>query len=628
MADWTKEEIKEKLMEQKTSLQAKKSVNASNVKFITEPPGELEPTDDRRRKGIQRMEYRQKFKPNIPSFVYTPLLQPGATLGGATIEDKTSVLFHNRVDWEKNAPRFHVSTPSGDSSEPTVLSLGMQDFWYDKQMYGKVELNQVPIYPSENYLLELNQGDMSIMTMNFVAHQWRMFEKAWSKLWGMTAGGEKGQRARSVYAQHGLHPETIFKPDTNGHIPVSSAWVSVHPLYHDHMSGVFSQFQQWLRLKGRHKKVLTFKDWVRSLMYYFDSYAPNLFLTRSAFVMSRKCPRSISGLEIRLADEDPNNDIIKKTYMSDPNYEMFVAMLQKYGFSVDFNCPWRITADVNSTPMRESIRLYAVEGRWAGVSKSVLDLRNEAKKFRRLAGKVQPSQNSETESSRLLKRAEEMDRAAQEAETRNLDTMFKTCYYRTDHQDLLVLMNYILSWWNDWAVAFPVERIAKFVPNNRGPAEQTVTVEYYRRPVAYDGSTNPSDELLRDPYSILAGKSVYRRSGARSANNTKPSSWDVWSSHFGGSFGARFYMFVRAREAAVTWDQRTFDKNVKMLSHIQKYLDGSDALDYINRTTTRLPSPGGNPRFRHAQHKSMTYDVLESREREFAGRGNFMLTIK
>lgn len=441
--------------------------------------------------------------------------------------------------------------------------------------------------------------------------------------------GLSGQTIKKVYQQTGLHPESILKPNDKGHLPVTSAWTSVHPMYHDHMTGVFSKFQQWLRLENRHRKVLNFKDWVRSLLHYFDAHAPNLFLTRSAFIMSRKCPRSVSGLEIRLAEEDPNDDILKKeVWLSDPNYEIFVAMLRKYGFSVDFNCPWRITADVNSTPMRESMRDYAVEGQWAGASKSVTELRNKAKELRRLAGNVLPSQNSETESSLLLKRAEEMDRAAIAAQTKNLDTMFKTCYYRADHTDLLVLMNYILSWWNDWASTFPVERVATYVQNPAGPAQQTITVEYPRNTVSYDGAANPSDSLLRDPYSILAGKSVYRRTGATDQASLKSSSWDVWSAHFGSDFAARFYMFVRAREAAVTWDQRTFDKNVKMLSHIQRHLDGSDALDYINRTTTRLPSPGGNPRFRHVQHKSMLYDVLEAREREFAGRGKFMLTIK
>jgi hypothetical protein len=84
---------------------------------------------------------------------------------------------------------------------------------------------------------------------------------------------------------------------------------------------------------------------------------------------------------------------------------------------------------------------------------------------------------------------------------------------------------------------------------------------------------------------------------------------------------------VRAREAGVTWDQKTFDKNVKILRELQKSLDGIAALGYINDKTKRLPTPGGNPPLRRVEHSSKSYDVYESREREFAGRGKFMIKI-
>ena len=104
--------------------------------------------------------------------------------------------------------------------------------------------------------------------------------------------------------------------------------------------------------------------------------------------------------------------------------------------------------------------------------------------------------------------------------------------------------------------------------------------------------------------------------------------WDVWVNTFGSAFPAQFYLFVRAREAGIGWSQKRFDKYVKILRELQKTLDGKAAMDYINEKTRRLPNPGGNPMPRTVEHYSKAYNVYESKERERAGKGSFMLTIK
>ena len=632
MSDYNDEKHKQRMSEQKTTLAAKKAANNSAVEFIIDPPGILEPTTDRRRQGIHRIQWRSVYKPNVHTFVTMPMMDIGAKWDGAMPKDGTKASFEKRMDWEKNAPRFLVQQPpagvDGDG-EQWVKSLGMIDFWYDKGMYGKVDLNQMPIYLSEAYQLPVHDGDYSISAPSFVSQAWRHFEKDWVEFWHRnTRAGPENDFGKKDGV---LYDGGAFRPIKPGLIKLSSGWQSMHPLYNEHMSEPFSKFQQWLLLEQRYRKILTFKDFVRSLTHYLDAFAPNQFLTRSAFILSRKCPRSCSGFELQLEKAgDPNDDIFKKQkWLNDPNFEVWVAKLGQFGFRVDFNCPWRIVADVNSEPMRKFIRDYAVEGQWGSgnQSLSVVTLQNRAKEARALAGNVSPHATSETESSRLLKRAASFDAAALKAQTHNLDDMFKTCYYRADHTDMLTLMNYILSWWNDYARAFPVIRTTIFRENKKGPADGTVTVEHARYQIPYDGSANPSVENLRNPYSLLSGKSIYRRAGDKATEFLKKSSWDIWVNSFGSEFPAKFYLFVRAREAGVTWDQKTFDKNVKILRELQKSLDGIAALGYINDKTKRLPTPGGNPPLRRVEHSSKSYDVYESREREFAGRGKFMIKI-
>jgi len=593
--------------------------NTDAVEFMIDPPGALEPTDDRRRRGKQRIAFRSRRRPNVDSFVHIPMMHREATWTGATADDFTKATFDNRMDWELNAPRFLVlPAPPGQTKleGEFVSSLGLFDFWYDKQMYGKVDLNQIPMYLSEAFLMPVTPADDKVLAPSFVAQAWRHFEKDWASFWVRNTGGGNSNKAL-------IRDAGMFRPDQYGHIPVKKGWVSMHPLYHEHMVGIFDKFQKWLAIEHRRSKIHNFKQFVQSLLYFIDAYAPGDFLTRSAFILSRKCPRAISGFQLDLTDDDVNDDIEKKRmWLADPNFEIWVAKLRQYGFSVDFNIPWRIVADVNSTPMRDFIRDYAVEGRDPfGVHKKIPTLRAKVKEYKDIG----------TEKALLL--AEAYDRAATAAQTKNLDIMFRTCYYRADQTDLQMLMSYILSWWNDLATAFPVERITTYRMNEKGPANQTVTIEYYREKAEYDANANPSVQNLKDPYSVLAGKSIYRASGKQEEGvyqrePHKKAAWDVWVNTFGSAFPAQFYLFVRAREAGIGWSQKRFDKYVKILRELQKSLDGKAAMDYINEKTRRLPTPGGNPMPRTVEHSSKAYNIYEDRERELAGKGMFMLTIK
>ena len=63
--------------------------NTDAVEFMIDPPGALEPVDDRRRRGMQRMAFRTKRKPNVDTFVSIPMMHRDATWTGATAEDFT-----------------------------------------------------------------------------------------------------------------------------------------------------------------------------------------------------------------------------------------------------------------------------------------------------------------------------------------------------------------------------------------------------------------------------------------------------------------------------------------------------------------------------------------------------------
>ena len=602
-----------------------KRLNTGAVKVIVDPPGLYEAKDPRKRKGIKRIPYRSGRQPSLQDFIPVPAISiemarargEDAKWWGATDADKASTLFARRIHWESYAPRY---TSIGG------WSLGMIDFWYDKAMYGKVDINQNAIYLSEAYLTSLNKGDGSIMAPVFVAHAWRDFQKEWTRFFRMNirASNQRGQGTGPMVANVG-----VFRPSTDGKLTVKSGWTSIHPQYQANMERIFEGFQQWVKSEGRQQKILNFKDFMQYMLRFIDIAAPMVQFTRSGYIMSGECNRAISGWQIDLYKENPNDDVTKKEkYLNDPNFELFVAMAQKFGFMVDFNCPWRLVADVMSTPMRRYIRDWAVEGKDVnGKGTNIPELVRRRDGYQKIATGTQTRRGQRDEAYKL---AQTYDELIKKYQTKNLDIMFRTCYYRADSTDLKVLMNYFVSMWNSFAGSFPSQAIAvhRSSAEASGANSEVVVLTHYRSTIAFDGAASADTSyyatIKRENHSMLAGKTINRKNANA---NKKPSSYDVFSNIFGTDFPAKLYLFVRAREAAVDWTQRIFEQNVKDLADIQKNLDGNQALDYINNKTDRLPSPGGNPPYRTVQNKAKTFNRYVNRERSNAGRGQFMLYI-
>ena len=603
------------------SMKKKRSFNTGAVEFMEDPPGIFEAKDPRKRKGIRRIPYRSGHEPTLHQFIQLPALKiqqarrngnPDAQWWGATNTDKPSDMFLRRIHWESFAPRYTMQQGDTKSGAPR-LPLPMIDFWYEKQMYGKVDLKQNPIYISETYFQSLIEGNGTHQAPAFVAKAFRDLTKAWVQFYERTSTGDRSPEEARCY------PGGKYAPIAGG-IHVHKAWESIHPQYQAHMEKVFESFQQWTLQDGRRQKILTFKDFMRNMIYFIDVITPQIPITRSGFILSRDCSRSISGWQIDLWDEDFGNDVVKKeSYLNDPNFELFVAFASKYGFVIDFNAPWRLVADVHSTAMRTYIRDFAAEGKdHRGKGTSITELTRRRDRWHATATGVQTIPG---ERDRAYKMAHRYDELIKKWQTRNLDIMFRKCYYRADSTDLKVLMNYFCSMWNSFAQAFPTQADQVWFKG------EIIQVTKRREPIKFDGRQTPQDMLYssirRRNHAMLLGKADTRMSQPGMA----PSSYEVFSDTLGATFAARFYFWIRAREAAVDWTQRIFDQNVKILAELQKTLDGNRALDYINNKTRRLAAPGGNPPFRTVLDKSKAFRRHEARERSSAGRGQFIIYI-
>ena len=95
------------------------------------------------------------------------------------------------------------------------------------------------------------------------------------------------------------------------------------------------------------------------MIYFIDAQTPKRAFSRSGFILSRHCDRSMSGLQIEIGAGMDGDDRNKKVmYHADANFDAWCKISAEYGFLVDFNAPYRLVANVESDVMRGYIKSY------------------------------------------------------------------------------------------------------------------------------------------------------------------------------------------------------------------------------------------------------------------------------
>jgi len=223
---------------------------------------------------------------------------------------------------------------------------------YDKLYFGRVDLiqNGVVIKQQTSNLKQINTTAGNIFVLDFVADAFEDLKQ--HLLMAATAGLISTQ---SVYAQ--LDP-------INGLLDYSPPYVSLKQAW----QGRFTT-----RIKSNRQisnRVTGLQAYVKELFSYMDSRVNYMPLTFTGYVVSNYSSPMISGLSIELQTDDYSTDAVKMSkYMKDPNFRYFVQAARKFGFYVDRNGPWKLTADPLSCPMQRYMSKYInVSPTFPGVS--------------------------------------------------------------------------------------------------------------------------------------------------------------------------------------------------------------------------------------------------------------------
>ena len=245
-----------------------------------------------------------------------------------------------------------VLAPSGNNSQGSIGSYN-ESLYYDvifpqkrnqsfpivlraniRGLYGKVDTSGLSIIPKEKYISQIRVGeDQQHRTLQLTGECFREMAEHYSKL--------------------DIRGKLSSKSITLKEILPKKAWTSQAISYSAHLESMKMQFASdkdtdLPEVKGYSTFEKTFMEYVKALE------AP---LTMSGYCASRLTSPLQTGLVIDLSDEDPSDDGVKHNgFITDPNFNIYRSVANRFGFRIDAHIPWRLYLDLNSPYVQEKMR--------------------------------------------------------------------------------------------------------------------------------------------------------------------------------------------------------------------------------------------------------------------------------
>jgi len=218
------------------------------------------------------------------------------------------------------------------------------DTFYDKVFYGKVDRFQNVIVPKkDSSLIKQTSNEENVFAFNFVADAFFKLKR------NLKIAGDSG----------GINTDQTILYD----LQATNGWFNYDTIYKNVFKILITAHDEYLTTLSKKKfnKIVTFSDYINSLINYLKTGAYKIPISLTEYVLSISTPPNISGLVIETSGESYSADLPKYTkYFLDPNFSYYVRAARKFGFYVDKNGPWRLFADVLSAPMLEILGDYGV----------------------------------------------------------------------------------------------------------------------------------------------------------------------------------------------------------------------------------------------------------------------------
>lgn len=225
-------------------------------------------------------------------------------------------------------------------SQPGVTPMPL-DTWYESTLFGRIDRKQNTIIPNTTNLAQITEAAEPIFAFNFVADAFSSFVEHMAAAY--IAGAVSKAGIKSLVA-----PTAV-----GGYIDPTQKFNEMHQTL---ARSFILNFKP-----PREKPIENFKSFVKYYSLFLKSLAPIFPVTKTNFVLSYQMDPFCNALSVSLYDGDPGDDMTKyEKFILDPNFQFYTNVAKKFGFLVNKNKPWVLTADLFKSPILGRIDDYVV----------------------------------------------------------------------------------------------------------------------------------------------------------------------------------------------------------------------------------------------------------------------------
>ena len=225
------------------------------------------------------------------------------------------------------------------------------DGWHDKNLFGRVDQEQYPILCHRDRLVQIDRSKSSnVLALDFVNAAFNRFSAHMQNAFITNCIDRGGNPAL-------FNPQAVL------------GYTDSYQKYESHMRGLTEAFISTYR-PDPEKPIKNFSDFKKEYIQYLHVMSEDVPITLSTFLLSVMVSPLISGLKIAIDTANAGDDSAKyDQFVGDPNFLFYIQAAKKYGFLVDKNVPWILTADLFSSAMRHYATLFPARDSYSSVTK-------------------------------------------------------------------------------------------------------------------------------------------------------------------------------------------------------------------------------------------------------------------
>jgi len=212
------------------------------------------------------------------------------------------------------------------------------DTWYDKVFYGRVDREQNTIAPKESRLKAV-PNSKEVYVLNFAADAFKDFSNHMKQATNIGVCMATGNTSITNPVAH------------KGYEPFDKR-------YNEFLGASFQAYVG--SIPANTPKITDIESFTQYFIIFLKKIAANLPLTLCNYTLTSHFNTFNTGLSISITNSAaPGDDAPKYAdFISDPNFNFYVAAAKKFGFTVNKNMPWILTADLFTAASMKYISRY------------------------------------------------------------------------------------------------------------------------------------------------------------------------------------------------------------------------------------------------------------------------------